>query len=118
VVKHSEMVSGERKMDDQPQTRYPRKLWSSIVLWNVDHPANRRLNLTTLNQWPGRDLHAFKWLADEEIGDLPAEANWLVNIQPKPARPIIAHYTEGGPWIQNWEPRENDGLWSEYANER
>ncbi len=46
---------------------YPRKLWSSVMLWNCEHPANRRLNLQMLNQWPGRDLHAFRWLADGPV---------------------------------------------------
>lgn len=97
VVKHGDEKLTATKMDGQVQTAYPRKLWSSIVLWNCDHHANKRLNLTTLNQWPGRDLHAFKWLADDEIGDLPREANWIVGMQPKPRRPMIAHYSLGTP---------------------
>jgi hypothetical protein len=97
VVKHEQFSLSERKMDNQSQVQYPRKLWSSVMLWNADHESNRRLNLTMLNQWPGRDLHAFKWLGDGEIGDLPAEANWLVGMQEKPSRPMIAHYTLGTP---------------------
>ncbi len=99
VVKHRMAIESGAKMDGQQQDPYPRKNWSSVCLWNCDHPANKRLNLTTLNQWPGRDLHAFGWLADSEIGDLPAEANWLVGIQPKPTRPIVAHFTLGTPDI-------------------
>lgn len=97
VVKHDKYELTQTKMDGRLQTSYPRKLWSSVILWNCDHDANKRLNLTTLNQWPGRDLHAFRWLADSEIGSLPSEANWLVGMQPKPARPVIAHYTLGTP---------------------
>jgi len=124
VVKHGAFKSGREiahhdakevylntktKMDNQPQTTYPRKLWSSVMLINADHSANQRLNLTTLNQWPGRDLHAFKWLADDEIGELPPEANWLVGIQPKPAAPMIAHYTLGTPDMV--EDCEHADLW-------
>lgn len=112
VVKHPPYELTATKMDGQVQTSYSRKLWSSVMLWNCDHVANRRLNLTTLNQWPGRDLHAFKWLADDEIGDLPVEANWLVGMMPKPERPIIAHMTLGGPWIPGWPPHEHDELWT------
>ncbi len=108
VVKHPPYELSARKMDNQIQSSY---LWSSVMLFNCDHPANRRLNLTTLNQWPGRDLHAFKWLADDEIGELPKEANWLVGMMPKPDRPIIAHYTLGGPWLAGWQPQEHDELW-------
>lgn len=107
---------GERKMDGQVQTVYPRKLWSSVMYFNCDHPANRRLNLLTLNQWPGRDLHAFKWLDDSEIGDLPGEANWLVGIQPKPARPIIAHYTLGTPDMLGHGNCVHSDIWNK-ANE-
>ena len=117
VVQHPPLVDDGIKMDGQQQTLYPRKNWSSVVLWNVSHPANRRINLTMLNQWPGRDLHAFGWLADSEIGELPLEANWLVGVQPKPARPMIAHYTLGGPWLPEWTPREDDHIWTK-ASER
>jgi hypothetical protein len=111
VVKHADLDLGTTKMDGQVQTSYPRKLWSSVILWNCDHPANRRLNLTTLNQWPGRDLHAFRWLADEEIGDLPHEANWLVGMQPKPAHPLIAHFTLGTPNMPGLENCAHADLW-------
>lgn len=113
VVKHEPFTVAGMKMDGQLQTVYDRKNWSSVVLWNVNHPANRRLSLLTLNQWPGRDLHGFRWLADSEIGSLPAEANWLVSVQKKPAVPIIAHFTLGGPWIDGWTPREYDEIWTE-----
>jgi hypothetical protein len=113
VVKHIPFKASGTKMDGQVQTYYERKNWSSVVMWNCDHPANRRLNLTTLNQWPGRDLHAFKWLADSEIGTLPREANWLVGVQPKPIRPIIAHFTLGTPDMPGHERDEYAEIWTE-----
>lgn len=100
VVKHEVGKLSGLKMDNQIQTNYHRKLWSSVMLFNCDHPANRRLNLQMLNQWPGRDLHAFRWLGDDEIGELPMEFNWLVGMQPKPERPVIAHYTLGTPELK------------------
>lgn len=111
VVQHPPLSGGGLKMDGQKQTAYARKNWSSVCLWNCDHPANRRLNVTTLNSWPGRDLHAFRWLADDEIGELAPAWNWLVGIQPKPATPCIAHFTLGGPWLPDWAPREHDEIW-------
>jgi hypothetical protein len=112
VVQHPPLVVSGLKMDGRLQMSYPRKLWSSVILWNVNHEANRRLNLTVLNQWPGRDLHALKWLADSEIGELPREANWLVGIQPKPARPIIAHFTLGTPDMPGFENSEHAEIWT------
>ncbi len=98
VVKHQNFTGLDSvKMDGQKQKVYPRKFWSSVMLWNCDHPANRRLNLAALNQWHRDDLHAFRWLAADEIGELPFEANWLVGVTPKPESPIIAHYTLGTP---------------------
>jgi len=117
-VKHEDFKLLPTKMDDQPQTFYPRKLWSSVMYFNCDHPANRRLNLTMLNQWPGRDLHALKWLHDDEIGALPAEANWLVGIQPRPERPIIAHYTLGTPDMPGLSECAHADIWMQQASQR
>lgn len=115
VVKHNVGAVSGTKMDGQVQTSYPRKLWSAVTLWNVDHPANRRLNLTTLNSWPGRDLHAFGWLAVDEIGELPMEWNWLVGMQDKPSAPAIAHFTLGTPeLLPNCEHAE---IWEQAAKE-
>lgn len=113
VVKHQHHGQGT-KMGGMVQTAYHRKNWSSVMLFNCDHPANRRLSLRDVNERPGRDLHAFYWLHDSEIGELPAEWNWLVNVTEKPADPKIAHYTNGGPWIPGWEKSPHDELWNYY----
>lgn len=110
VVKHEHKGSG-KKMGGMIQTDYPRKNWSSVMLFNCDHPANRRLSLRDINERPGRDLHAFYWLHDSEIGELPKEWNWLVGVQDKPVTPKIAHFTNGGPWIDGWGGAEHDDIW-------
>lgn len=111
VVKHGSLPQSGVKMGSQSQQPYKRKNWSSVMLFNCDHPANQRLSLQDINERPGRDLHAFYWLNDSEIGELPGEYNWLVNVQPKPENPKIAHFTTGGPWIDGWEGAEHDDLW-------
>lgn len=111
VVKHEPMREEGHKMDNQLQTWYPRKNWSSIVLWNVLHPANRRLNLITLNQWPGRGLHAFDWLSDSEIGELPSEWNHLVGVDPYREDPAILHFTLGTPDMPGYEDCEYADRW-------
>lgn len=110
-VKHQHEPVPGVKMDGQRQTAYPRKNWSSVMLFNCEHPANYGLGLTMLNQRPGRDLHRFCWLFDEHIGALPPEWNWLVGVQPKPAAPKLAHFTLGGPWFPNWRTSEHDEIW-------
>lgn len=110
-VKHQMPDTGAEKMRGEVQTSYPRKNWSSVVLWNCRHPANLRLSLAMVNQFPGDLLHRFFWLRDDEIGELPPEWNWLVNVQPKPASPKLAHFTLGGPWIDGWKPAPFDDIW-------
>lgn len=115
VVKHDHRPTEQLKMVNQKQTVYRRKNWSSVMLFNCEHPANRRLTLWDVNHRPGRDLHAFYWLHDEEIGALAPEWNWLVGVQPKPAAPKIAHFTLGGPWLPGWQGAEHDDIWREAA---
>lgn len=112
VVKHAHEGAEGTKMAGRAQTSYPRKNWSSVVLWNCDHPANRRLSLVDVQERRGFDLHQFYWLHDSEIGELPAEWNWLVGVQPKPANPKIAHFTLGGPFIDGWAGAEHDEIWN------
>lgn len=111
VVKHPILDSSGQKMDGQEQAPYYRKNWSSVTLFNAGHKSNRRLNLTTLNMWPGRDLHAFAWLHDSEIGSLDPEWNWLVGIQEKPEFPKIAHFTEGVPDMPGYENSQHAEIW-------
>jgi lipopolysaccharide biosynthesis glycosyltransferase len=116
VVKHNHFGTEKDKMGGMVQTSYPRKNWSSVMLFNCDHPSNKRLNLDSINNRPGRDLHAFYWLHDSEIGELPAEWNWLVNVETKPDYPKIAHYTLGGPWINGWKTQPYDEMWLDASN--
>lgn len=110
VVKH-EHAGGGTKMDGQPQLAYTRKNWSSVVLWNCDHPANRRLSVVDVRERRGFDLHNFYWLHDSEIGELPRSWNWLVGVIPKPDPLHLAHFTLGGAWLPNWPHTEHDGIW-------
>ena len=120
VVKHQQKVGeNEIKMVDQASVYYNRKNWSSVMLINCDHPANKNLTLYHLNTWPGRDLHAFKWLKDEEIGELDPKWNHLVDITDPSLidDANILHYTLGGPWIEGWKEKESDIRWNEILEE-
>lgn len=113
VVKNQQQSGVDVHMVDQAMVYYERKNWTSVMLWNCDHPSNKNLTLEALNSWPGRDLHALKWLKDEEIGELPWEWNHLVDVNPdKPWEDIkLAHFTLGGPWLPGWAPMESDAYW-------
>ena len=94
------------KMDGQKQTVYPRKNWSSMMLINCSHRSNLALNKDLVNspQIDGKYLHRFSWLQDEEIGEISHEWNWLVGWyeEPKDGTPKFLHYTEGGPWFDEY----------------
>lgn len=113
VVKHEHKPTRTVKMDGQPQGAYGRKNWSSVMLFNCNHAANKRLTLRDVNFRPGLWLHQFGWLADSEIGELPPAYNWLVNEQPEPDPVYIAHFTNGGPFTPGWEGAAHDDLWLE-----
>lgn len=110
-VQHGKLEAEGTKMDGQIQTVYNRKNWSSVMLFNCDHPKNRGLTLQLINTRPGRDLHRFCWLEDDDIGTLPAEWNWLVNVQSRPPAPKLAHFTLGGPWLPDWSRQPHDDIW-------
>lgn len=104
------------KMDGQAQERYRRKNWSSVVLFNCDHPANAALTLDLINHAPGRDLHAFCWLKDEEIGALPPEWNYLVGVSKEIEDPALVHFTEGFPLMDGYEHQPFADEWKRSLN--
>ena len=97
VVKHDHRPRETIKMDGRLQTGYPRKNWSSLVLWNCAHPAHRALTLDRVNAWPGRSLHGFAWLEDTQIGALPEAWNWLEGWSDPGIDPKAVHFTRGTP---------------------
>ena len=103
------------KMDGQLQLQYPRKNWSSMVLFNCGHPSNKKLTKELVNdpETTGKYLHRFSWLEDDEIGELSHEYNWLVGWykEPKDGTPKVLHYTEGGPWFENMRDCEYGDIW-------
>lgn len=115
VVQHPPMPEADTKKDGHVQTQYARKNWSSVMLFNCAHPANQALWTTVLNQWPGRDLHAFKWLPDDLIGALPARFNYLVGVSEPIDHPAIVHYTLGVPDVAGHEDDAFAGEWRQAA---
>lgn len=113
VVKHDYVPGEEVKMDGQPQTAYPRKNWSSVILWNLEHPATNLLTLQKLNTWAGRALHRFAWLEDADIGELPPEWNHLIGVYPPNPAAAIAHFTLGIPRMAGYEHCEFSQEWRE-----
>lgn len=102
-VHHQHNPDYSVKMDGQAQTRYARKNWSSVMLFNCDHPSNKVLTKEFLNTVPGRDLHRFCWLKDEEIGELHPKWNYLVGHSDIDEEPQLVHFTDGIPSMRGYE---------------
>ena len=112
-VQHDYTPKEGVKMDGQKQTIYPRKNWSSVVLWNCEHEANRKLTQDFVNDTEinGAYLHRFSWLNDFEIGELNHTWNYLVGVYDDIDKPNLIHYTEGGPWFENYRNCQFSDLW-------
>lgn len=113
VVKHNHRPKDGVKMDDRKQYAYHRKNWSSFVLWNCGHPANKGLTMQEVSFKPGAWLHGFDWLPDNLIGGLPFEYNWIESTSPSALTPKVIHYTEGGPWFEGMGDVLFADLWQE-----
>jgi lipopolysaccharide biosynthesis glycosyltransferase len=116
-AKHDYKPKKTVKMDGAVQHQYPRKNWSSLVLWNCSHPSNRIVTPDIVNSQTGQYLHRFTWLDDSEIGELPLQWNWLVGWykEPEDGTPKAIHYTEGGPWFENYKDCEYSEYYYKYA---
>lgn len=114
-VKHNYEAVDNVKMDGQIQQNYPRKNWSSFILWNAGHPKNKVITPAVVNTSPGSFLHQFQWLEDEEIGEIEKSWNYLINVYTDhTAR--AAHFTSGGPWLPQYTP-DNTEYAKEWMNE-
>lgn len=111
-VKHEHNVIDGLKKDAKMQLAYSRKNWSSVMLFNCDHPSNKQLTVEMINELPGRDLHRFCWLKDDEIGSLPPQWNYLVrHTDLNGVEPALVHFTEGLPDLPGYEQQEFADEW-------
>ncbi|WP_027852243.1 hypothetical protein [Marinobacterium litorale] len=112
VVKHDYTPRCEYKYLGNKQYKYPRKNWSSVILWNCNHPANRKLTPDFINTAPAMNLHRFMWLNDEDIGELDVKWNWLVGEYSSPPNEIMnIHWTIGGPYFNEYRDTDFAKEW-------
>lgn len=116
-VKHDYAPRVNVKLAGRKQEPYPRKNWSSMVLFNCGHEANSKLDLATINGESGSFLHRFSWIKDDSlIGEIDFEWNFLVEWYKPPSTglPKAIHYTEGGPWFPDYRDTDYSKEWFEY----
>tara|TARA_B100000795_G_scaffold133211_1_gene99428 strand:- start:1036 stop:1830 length:795 start_codon:yes stop_codon:yes gene_type:complete len=114
-AQHNYQTSETVKMYGNQQYQYSRKFWSSLVFYNCSHDGHKNFSVDDVNTKPGRWLHNFLWLEDQDIGKLPEEWNWLDGYSPIKLSPKNVHFTRGGPWFRDhaWKPlRDQDKVYS------
>lgn len=102
------------KMNGKKQVWYPRKNWTSLMVFNNGHVANHRLLPVTVSEAPAKYLHEMIWCEDY-LGSLPKTYNHLVGYYGYDERnPKAIHFTDGGPWHKGYEDVEFAELWEQY----
>ena len=111
VVKHDYVPRDEIKYLGTTQYKYPRKNWSSMMIFNCEYCTT--LTPEYVNNASGLELHQFKWT--ENIGELPKDWNHLVSEYPPNPNAKLVHYTVGGPYFREYQ---NCEFAEEWFNER
>lgn len=117
VVKHEYRTKYPVKYLGNKNEDYPRKNWSSMILWNCKHKSNRKLTAPKVHSSDGSYLHRFQWLQDSEIGELPKEWNWLAMEYPENERANLVHYTIGTPCFKQYANCEMSHHWRYYYHQ-
>ena len=111
VVKHNYKTKISKKYWGNKNEDYPRKNWSSLILWNCNHPSHKKLTPLFIQKQTGAFLHRFSWIKDEEIGELDKEWNWLA-MEYKEKKDInLIHYTIGTPCFKEYQDTSLSSYW-------
>ncbi len=113
VVMHDYKTKFNQKYLGNTNENYPRKNWSSLILWNCSHPKHKVLTPDFISNQTGKYLHRFSWLDDQDIGELPIEWNWLAIEYPNHPKAKIVHYTLGTPCFKDYRDSEMADVWHE-----
>lgn len=116
VVKHDYQTKVHKKYLGNINENYPRKNWSSVILWNCAHPKHKILTPEFIASQTGKYLHRFSWLDDTDIGELPKEWNWLAIEYPENKNAKLIHYTLGTPCFKEYKNTEMADIWYETYN--
>jgi len=124
VVKHDYKTKRREKYLGSPNEDYPRKNWSSVILWNCSTYPNRQLTPEFVQQSTGSFLHRFSWLEDDRIGELAPEWNWLPDEYGANPDAKLLHYTLGTPCFHEFadtpqaEEWHRERIFTEYCQQR
>ena len=111
VVKHDYKTKMSAKYLGAKNEDYPRKNWSSVILWNCSDLRNKILTPTFVKDATGSQLHQFSWLPDSAIGQLPTEWNWLAGEYGENQNAKLIHYTLGTPCFEEFTNTPMSEVW-------
>ena len=111
VVQHDYQTKAHTKYLGNKNENYPRKNWSSLILWNCAHPAHQVLTPAFIQGQKGSFLHRFSWLQDGDIGALPTEWNWLAIEYPDNPSASLVHFTLGTPCFKDYADSPMSSIW-------
>ena len=111
VVKHDYKTRMPVKYMGAPNEDYPRKNWSSVIVWDCQSFPNRRLTPDFVQKQPGSFLHRFSWIDDDRIQALPPEWNWLPDELGENTEAKLLHYTLGTPCFHEFADTTQAAEW-------
>lgn len=115
VVKHEYTTEHHRKYVgtsmECANENYPRKNWSSVILWDCENALNRTLTPEQVSTASGAYLHRFNWLPDDRIGGLPASWNWLADEYGENKEAKLLHWTAGIPGFKAYRNAPHADEW-------
>ena len=124
VVKHDYKTRMPVKYLGAKNEDYPRKNWSSVILWNCGHEANKGVTPEFIQNATGAQLHRFTWLSDDLIGELPIVWNWLPDEFGANPDAKLLHFTLGTPCFHDFamspmaDEWHREKIYTDYSQQR
>ena len=114
VVQHDYKTKVTKKYWGNKNENYPRKNWSSVVIWNCEHEKHKILSPKFIQNQTGSFLHRFNWLNDEEIGNIDKKWNWLAMEYEEKKDINLIHYTIGTPCFKEYSNGPFSSYWNKF----
>ena len=113
VVKHDYKTKMSENYLGSKNEDYPKKNWSSVMLWNCSHWLNKRLTPQFIQEQTGKYLHRFEWLKypEEQVGKLDETWNWLETEYEYNKDAKLVHHTLGTPCFKDYQNTDYSQEW-------
>ena len=102
-IKYPQYKHDETKFDGEVNIDYPKKLWSSMMVFNNGHEDCKKLTPEVVNTWTGKQLHQFEWT--DNISKIPEHYIFVEGYDNHEEKYNYSgiHYTRGGPWVKGMD---------------